>query len=57
MGHIGRMLTDPSPGDASPAATDLPKRYSPVKVNHAPVWWVLVAQLFIVIALIIVLVI
>jgi hypothetical protein len=51
------MLIDPSPGDASPAPADLPKLSSEGKLNHAPVWWVLVVQLVLVIALIVILVI
>jgi len=52
------MFTDPSAGDASPAAADLPKLSSEGKFKRAPaVWWMLVAQLVLVIALIVILVI
>ena len=52
------MVIDPSPGDASPAAADLPKLSSQGNLKRAPaVWWMLVAQLVLVIALIVILVI
>jgi hypothetical protein len=52
------MLIEPSPGDTRPPAADLPKLSSAGKFKRAPaVWWMLVAQLLLVIALIIILVI
>jgi len=58
MGHSEHVFTDPSADHASPAAADLPKLSSQGNLKRAPaVWWMLVAQLVLVIALIVILVI
>lgn len=55
-GHIKRMLIDPSPSDACPVAIDQPNLI-PAKFCIPAGWWLLLAQLAVVIGLTIMLVI